>query len=252
MAERRVPRPGQVSLERALSKLGHATRTEARKLILEGRVKINGRELRDPLHPVVPEKIQVVIDEERRELPERQVILFHKPKGVITTRSDERGRETIFDRIEGLDPKLGLMPIGRLDLATSGLLLLTNDTRFSSWLLDPVNRVPRVYLVRVRGQVTPETVQRLEQGVESDGELLRADEVEIRKDSARETHLIVRLMEGKNREIRRMFLSQGHEVERLKRVSFGGIELGELPSGTWRRVTIDELERAFPGAPIRI
>ena len=252
MAERRVPRPGQVSLERALSKLGHATRTEARKLILEGRVKINGRELRDPLHPVVPEKIQVVIDEERRELPERQVILFHKPKGVITTRSDERGRETIFDRIEGLDPKLGLMPIGRLDLATSGLLLLTNDTRFSSWLLDPVNRVPRVYLVRVRGQVTPETVQRLEQGVESDGELLRADGVEIRKDSARETHLIVRLMEGKNREIRRMFLSQGHEVERLKRVSFGGIELGELPSGTWRRVTVDELERAFPGAPIRI
>jgi len=251
MNSRRKPRPGQVPLERALSKLGHASRTEARKLILEGRVKVNGREIREPLHPVVPEKIQIAIDEEKRELPERQVILFHKPKGVITTRSDELGRETIFDRLEGLDLRLGLMPVGRLDQATSGLLLLTNDTRLSSWLLDPSNRVPRVYLVSVRGEVTPEALARLTVGVEDEGELLRADHVEIRKASARESHLVVRLTEGKNREIRRMFLSQGHEVSRLKRVSFGALALEDLPAGKWRRVPFEELMKAFPGAPIR-
>jgi 23S rRNA pseudouridine2605 synthase len=168
---------------------------------------------------------------------------------VVTTRSDPEGRPTVYTCLEG--PEAGdlihLIPIGRLDAATTGLLLLTNDTRLAAWITDPVNAVPRIYLVTVRGELSDATAQRLETGIEDEGEPLFARKVTIRKRSRRETHLILELTEGKNREIRRLLAAVGHEVTRLKRVSFGGLELGDLPPGKWRDVTEQELREAFPG-----
>ena len=223
-----------ISLDRALSKLGLATRSEARALILDGRVQINGRAVRDPAHLVVPERIRVEIDGKPQQRAERITIALHKPRGVVTTRRDPEGRRTIYDVIG--PPASGLIAVGRLDLATSGLLLLTTDTRLAHRITDPVNAVPRVYVVTVRGRIT-----------ESEASRLDVVSVVIRKPSHRETHLTVELRRGRNREVRKLFEAIGHEVTRLKRVRLGSLELGRLAPGEWRELTRTEVETAFPG-----
>ena len=165
----------------------------------------------------------------------------------MTTRSDPNGRKTVFDLLGSVP--FPVMPVGRLDMATSGLLILTNDTRLSDWLTDPASEVPRVYLVTVEGRVEPGTIATLRRGVRVDGERLIAAAAEIRKASARESHLVLTLSEGKNREVRRMLTATGHPVTRLRRVAFGGLELGTLAPGAWREIAADDLKRAFPGRP---
>ena len=237
-------KPRHVPLARALSKLGLASRTQAADWIRAGRVSVRGRVVKDPGHPVIPESGAIQVDGARVTRQARLIILLHKPKGVVTTRSDEKGRPTVYSLLKGIEQHL--IPVGRLDFATTGLLLLTNDTRFSAWLTDPENEVPRTYLVTVRGEIEDETLARLEKGVTDQGEHLSADAVTLRKRSGRETHLTVRLVEGKNREIRRLFASAGHEVTRLKRVAFGNLELGDLPLGAYRELSPRELKKAFP------
>jgi 23S rRNA pseudouridine2605 synthase len=156
---------------------------------------------------------------------------------VVTTRSDPEGRRTIYDVIGG--EAKGLVAVGRLDLATSGLLLLTTDTRLAAWLTDPANEVPRLYVVTVRGRVAADDVAGL------------PGAVTIRKASERETHLLVELREGRNRQVRRMFESIGHEVTALKRVRFGGLDLGAIQPGEFREILRKEIAKAFPGAPLR-
>jgi 23S rRNA pseudouridine2605 synthase len=233
-----------VPLERALSKLGLATRAEARLLIAEGRVRVNGQPAHDPLMPVIPERIAVAIDGRVIERPTRLVIALHKPRGVVTTKRDPEGRRTVYDLLRDLDQHV--VAVGRLDFATSGLLLLTNDTRFADWLTDPRNRVPRIYLVTVRGRITDDEAQRLQSGIVVDGERLHARRAVVRKASNRESHLVLELSQGKNREIRRLLQSIGHEVTRLRRVQIGGLTLDDLAPGEWRIVNDDELQRAFP------
>jgi 23S rRNA pseudouridine2605 synthase len=238
-----------VALARALSKMGITSRAEATRRIRAGEVLVNGHVVTDPDHAVVPERsnIQVTGTIVQREPP--LTILFHKPRGVVTTRSDPQGRPTVFDLL-GTLPRY-VAPVGRLDLASTGLLLLTNDTRLADWLLDPAHRVPRVYIVTVRGELTDETADRVRSGLRVDGDLLRAREIEVLKRSRRETHVRVTLVEGKNRELRRLFAACGYDVSRLKRVAFGGLELGSVAPGGWRVLTTGEMRRAFPGAPVR-
>ena len=240
-------RKAGVPLDRALSKLGLATRTEARALIGDGRVRVNGAIVTNPARVVIPERVAISIDGTRREAADRVVVLLHKPRGVVTTRSDPQGRPTVYDSLTGLDAHV--VPVGRLDLATSGLLILTNDTRLANWLTDPNSGVARVYLVTVRGRVEPKTARKLEQGFDVDGEHLEAVSAQVRKTSSRESHLVITLDEGKNREIRRLLAALGHPVTRLRRAQYGGLLLGTLAPGKWRRVTDQELARVFPGAP---
>jgi 23S rRNA pseudouridine2605 synthase len=239
-----------VALERALSKLGLATRSEARRLILEGRVRIDGHQVGNPLAPVIPEELAIEIDGRAVEPPRRVTIALHKPRGVVTTRRDPEGRKTVYDFLRDCPHRL--VPIGRLDYATSGLLLLTNDTRLADWLLDPANAVPRVYLVTVRGALTAAEARALETGVDSSAggrkERLRAHTARVRKMSNRETHLVLELIEGKNREVRRLLAATGHQVTQLRRVQFGGITLGPLAPGAWRVLSDAELRQAFPNA----
>lgn len=155
----RVP-AGRVPLARALSKLGLASRAEATRLIEAGRVTISGRVVADPRHLVHPERTAIAIDGgDAVTRAARMVILLHKPRGMVTTRSDPEGRPTVYDLIRDLVREGGthLVAVGRLDMASTGLLLFTNDTRLAHWLTDPETAIPRVYLVTVRGRVENET-----------------------------------------------------------------------------------------------
>jgi 23S rRNA pseudouridine2605 synthase len=233
-----------VPLNRALSKLGILSRAQATAAIAAGRVRVDGRTVTDPAALVIPERVRIEIDGAARTRAAWRTILLHKPRGVVTTRRDPQGRRTVFDLLG--DDAEGLVTVGRLDLATAGLLLLTSDTRLADWITDPRNGVDRVYAVTVRGRVTQADVDRLRNGITSRGEDLSAGEVTVRKVSSRESHLVVTLREGRNREVRRLFEAIGHEVTRLKRLGLGGLELGDLAPGKWREVSRAELQRAFP------
>ena len=232
-------------MERALSKLGLASRSQARILITQGRVRVNGAVFTDPSARVVPERLGIEIDGMLRDRAKTSVtILLHKPRGYVTTRSDPEGRQTVYDLLTDLPDRV--VPAGRLDLATSGLLILTNETQLANWLTDPAAEIPRIYLVTARGEVTDDEADHLTRGVMSRGERIAAADVTVRKRSKRETHLTLTLTEGKNREIRRLFEAIDHPVTQLRRVQFGGLELGKLAPGKWRRITDDELRAAFP------
>jgi pseudouridine synthase len=228
---------GRVALERALSKLGLASRREAQRLVRAGQVSVNGQAQLDPLASVHPERDRISVGERHAAPRPWRMIAFHKPRGTVTTRRDPEGRPTVFD-VLGRDAE-GLIAVGRLDLATSGLLLLTTDTQLAERLTNPRNAVVRRYVVTARGEVTDDDCASLQRGI---GEL-RASGVRVRKRSKRETHLIVELTEGKNREIRRLFDAVGHPVTRLLRVAYGPIELGRLQPGEWREITPDQAAR---------
>jgi 23S rRNA pseudouridine2605 synthase len=214
-------------------------------LIEQGRVTVNGTVITNPSLRLVPERVTIAIDGATPEVAAPLTIVLHKPRGYVTTRSDPEGRKTVYDLLEDVPSRV--VPAGRLDLATSGLLILTNDTHFANWLTDPDSGVDRVYLVTVEGRATDATVAQLVTGLEVDGELLLAESVVVRKASQRESHLTITLREGRNREIRRLMAATGHPVTQLRRVQFGGLELGELAPGKWRRVADEELAAAFPG-----
>lgn len=241
-AHRRL-RPGEVTLERALSKLGLASRSEARSWIAAGRVSIDGELALDPLAAVVPEKARVAIDGQAAGRAAFRCIMLHKPRGYVTTRSDPEGRPTVYDLVA--DAAVHLVAVGRLDFATSGLLLFTNDTRLADALTDPSNAITRVYAVTVRGRWDEDKSLLVREGVVEASQVLRAAAVVARKVSGRESHLIVTLVEGRNREVRRLMKAAGHEVTRLRRVAFGGLELRDLPTGKWREISLAELSAAF-------
>jgi 23S rRNA pseudouridine2605 synthase len=236
-----------VFLPRLLSRIGVASRAEAVRLIRAGRIRVNGRVVRDA-GARVPPTVRVSVDDVEvvRQQPGlvRRVIALNKPRGTVTTRRDPEGRPTVFDILG--DAGRGLVSVGRLDRASTGLLLFTTDTALAAALTDPARAIVRRYVVTVRGRVTPEAAARLEAGLAVTGERgrvdrLRATRVVIRKASGRETHLLVDLDEGRNREIRRLFQAVGHEATRVHRVAFGAIALDSIPPGGWRPVEADAL-----------
>jgi 23S rRNA pseudouridine2605 synthase len=224
----------RVTLDRLFSKLGIASRGVSQKWIREGRVQVNGQIMRNPDLWVSWPSDSIRLDGAALAAPARRFFLFHKPKGCVTTHSDEKGRKTIF---ELLPKDLGFIhSVGRLDQATSGLLLLTNDSELSSFLTDPKNQIHRVYLVSVRGKFTEKKGESAIRGVSDEGDLLKCEEIQIQKSSERETHLQVTLTEGKNREIRRLFKALGNEVTRLRRIQFGPFQLENLLPGEWKEI----------------
>ena len=230
---------GQVHLERALSKLGVASRSQTRQWIDAGLIAVNGRVIKDPSFLVVPETAIITIDGKSVKRLADHTIMLNKPRGVVTTRSDEKGRRTVYDLLPA--HLKHLHPVGRLDMATTGLLLMTTDTQLSNFLTDPENEIPRIYAVSVQGFISDDDIKRLGEGIEDKGQLLKARSVTLRKVCLKESHLIVELTEGKNREIRRMFEALGTEVTALKRVAFGKLKLGVLEMGQFREVSKKEI-----------
>lgn len=243
MAQKNSISSKRFTVDRLLSKLGVASRSTSQDWVRAGRVQVNGRVIRDPATWVLWPKDSLSVDDQPIKDSAKRFFLFHKPKGVITTHSDEKDRQTIFDLL----PKdLGyLHAVGRLDQATSGLLLLTNDSTLSSYLTDPGHKVMRTYLVSVRGEFTEVQAKEATVGVVEGGERLQCHSVKIQKSSGRESHLEVVLVQGKNREIRRLFLALGHEVTRLRRIQYGPFKLEDIPSGAWREIPIADVRKAL-------
>lgn len=238
----------KVPLVRALSKLGYSSRSQGYALIRSGKVHVNGLAVSDPALLVAPGLSRIEIAGVELVRAPWQSIALNKPRNVVTTRSDPQGRATVYDLIPDIDARL--VPVGRLDLASTGLLLMTSDTTLADWLTDPRTGIVRRYVVTMRGELSDSSAALLTSGLVDRGETLTAASVEILKRSRRETHVIVELTEGRNREIRRMLKAAGHEVSRLKRIAFGAIELGDLPPGKWRPVSVDQMRAAFPDAPL--
>ena len=243
MAQKSSISSKRFTVDRLLSKLGIASRGTSQDWVRAGRVQVNGRVIRDPATWVLWPKDALSVDEKPIKDSAKRFILFHKPKGVITTHSDENDRKTIFDV---LPADLGyLHAVGRLDQATSGLLLLTNDSTLSSYLTDPGHKVMRTYLVSVRGEFTEAQAKEATVGLVEEGERLQCHSVKIQKSSGRESHLEVVLVQGKNREIRRLFKALGHEVTRLRRIQYGPFKLEELSPGAWREIPIADARKTL-------
>jgi len=228
-----------MTLDRVLSRLGWASRTAAREAIRAGRLKVNGRVVRDPECWVQPERDVVQLDGQRLKPARKIYLLFYKPKGVITSHGDPSGRKTVYDSLSSLGEEgKWVAPVGRLDKDTSGLLLLTNDTEFAGFVTSPESRVPKTYLVKASGLVSDEIITGLNAGVEMKrGDFAKPSSVRRVEDRGKYTWLEVVLTEGKNREVRRMIETVGFKVLKLVRTRIGPLTLAGLEVGKWRELT---------------
>lgn len=243
------PTPGygpRHGVARALSKLGICSRSEAERRVCAGRVKVNGRVVRDPQHPVRLEVDALLLDGAPISRSERVVIALNKPRGLVTTAQDEQGRDTVYRCLDGSGLPW-LAPVGRLDKASEGLLLMTNDSEWAARLLDPQRGPHKLYHVQIDGHLATDDYANLQAGVRDGTELLAAVGVQLLRRGERNDWLQVELDEGRNRQIRRMLEIVGHPVKRLVRVAIGPLRLGELPKGSWRRLSAEEVSALSAG-----
>lgn len=235
-----------VGLVRALSKLGYCSRSQAYTLIQEGRVKLNGHIQRDPEAPVRMEKDLIAVDGKPVEAATRLYLMMNKPRGIVTTASDEKGRATVLDLLPGGLPFLG--PVGRLDKASEGLLLFTNDSEWAARVTAPETHLDKIYHVQISARPIGDMLQKLTRGVNSGDELLAAKSVRRLREGQRNAWLEIVLDEGRNRQIRRMFEKFEVEVLRLIRIAIGPVQLGNLPKGAVR--PLEEAEKLAIDAAI--
>ena len=229
----------KIGLARALSKLGYCSRSQAAELIRAGRVQLNGAPRRDPETPVRLHSDRIFIDNHAVLAAQKIYLLLNKPRGVVTTASDEKGRDTVYSCLHESLPWVG--PVGRLDKASEGLLLLTNDSEWAARLSDPATHLDKTYHVQVGALVDEELAAALVKGVRADkGEVLRAKRARVVRTGERNAWLEIVLDEGKNRQIRRMLEALGIEVLRLVRVAVGPLQLGQLAKGEFRALTAEE------------
>jgi 23S rRNA pseudouridine2605 synthase len=232
------------TLERVLSKAGLGSRTEARSWIGAGRVRVNGTVVRTPDRWVDLERDRVTLDGQPVRGAKKVYLLLYKPKRYITTYTDPQGRPTVYDLVR--DAGVWLVPVGRLDLDTTGLLIMTNDTEFAERLTNPEYKVPKTYHAKCADRLSDEQIARLANGVElSDGPTRPAVVARLR-DSGKYTHLEIVIREGRNRQVRRMVEAIGSKVIELVRVAIGPVRIGDLPIGKWRHLTETEV-RALAG-----
>jgi len=228
-----------------ISKAGLGSRTEARRWIGRGRVQVNGKVIQTPDHWVDLDSDRVTVDGQPLEKAQHRYVLLYKPKGYVTTYRDPQGRPTVYSLIEGVGQFVGT--VGRLDLDTTGLLLLTNDNDLAEALTNPERKIPKTYLVKASTLLSDEQLRHLETGVELSDGITRPAIVRRIRDSAKYTFLEIIITEGRNRQVRRMLEAIGSKVLKLVRTQLGPLKLGELRIGQWRLLDpgeVDELKRA--------
>jgi 23S rRNA pseudouridine2605 synthase len=248
----------RIGLARALTKLGYCSRSRAADLIRKGRVRLNGKIRRDPEAPVSGQHNEIAVDEQIVERQKTIYLMLNKPRGVITTASDEKGRATVYDLLNKIsgkgtdvvaDASLWLAPVGRLDKASEGLLLLTNDSDWAARVTAPETHLDKTYHVQVESVANEALIDALVRGVKvKTGEVLRARQAFHLRTGEKNCWLEIILDEGKNRQIRRMIEAMNVEVLRLIRVAIGPLQLGGLAKGEHRELTLEEkrmLDRAM-------
>ncbi|HEY0180941.1 MAG TPA: pseudouridine synthase [Dokdonella sp.] len=235
---------------RVLSKFGVCSRSEAAAWVRAGRVAVEGRIVRDPETPVHAGHDRVAVDGVAVVPRERVYVMLNKPRGYVTSAADERGRETVYALLDGAGLPW-LAPVGRLDKASEGLLLLTNDSAWAARVTAPDAHVDKTYHVQIDRLPDAALLDALGRGVDDRGERLAPKSVRELRRGDRHAWLEIVLDEGRNRQIRRMLSALGVDVLRLVRVAVGGLPLGTLAKGGWRRLAPDEAERAFGPAPDR-
>jgi 23S rRNA pseudouridine2605 synthase len=230
----------KIGLARALSKLGYCSRQQAFELIRQGKVRLNGNTPKNPETPVRPGTDRIEVQGRSLKPAGKIYLMMNKPRGIITSTSDEKGRETVYTL---LPPDLTwLAPVGRLDKASEGLLLFTNDSEWNARVTDPATHLDKTYHAQIATVANPSLLQSLERGVETErGEILRCKRASLLRSGEKNSWLEITLDEGKNRHIRRMLDALGIEVLRLIRVSIGPLQLGNLPKGCHRPLTPAEL-----------
>jgi len=230
----------KIGLARALSKLGYCSRKQATTLIRQGKVRLNGAAPRNPEAPVRLGMDRIEVQGKTIRAAEKSYLMMNKPRGLVTSASDEKGRETVYSLLP--EDLSWLAPVGRLDKASEGLLLFTNDSEWSARVMDPETHLDKTYHVQIGAVAPPELLAALERGVETErGEILRCKRATLLRAGEKTSWLEMVLDEGKNRQIRRMLDARGVKALRLIRVGIGPLKLGELPKRMHRRLTSEEL-----------
>jgi len=233
------------SLPRAISKLGYCSRSQAVELITSGRVKVNSKICREPHRRVDLSKDKIEIDNQVIQPAEKIYIALNKPRGLVTTLNDEKNRETVYKCFKNKIHSY-IFPVGRLDKASEGLLLFTNDTDFAEKILNPENHIEKTYHVQINKKLDDTIIDLIRKGVkDKDGEILPVKSIKILRIGQKNCWVEIVLDEGKNRHIRRIFESLGIKVLRLIRIAIGNLELGDLKKGEFRFLNENDLKRIF-------
>jgi pseudouridine synthase len=227
------------TLDRILSKAGVTSRTQARSLIGNGRVAVNGKLIQTPDHWVDVERDKITLDGKPLQSAESRYILLYKPRGFLTTHRDPEGRPTVYELLKDVKQFVGT--VGRLDLDTSGLLLMTNDNALAEAITNPEHRIPKTYLVKASSRLTDEQLSKLAGGVELNDGVTRTATVVRQRDSDKYTFIEITITEGRNRQVRRMLEAVDSKVLKLVRTKLGPLTLEGLQIGKWRDLTHDEV-----------
>ena len=236
------------TLDRVISKAGLGSRTEARRWIHQRRVSINGKVVENPDAWVDMSRDRVLFDGQPLETRDRVYVLLYKPTGYITTYKDPDGRPTVYELTS--DIARSSRPVGRLDLDTSGLLLMTNDTQLAEQVTNPESHIPKTYLVKASKVLSDAQLQQLRDGITLADGPTRPAAVERLRDSGEYTHFEITLTEGRNRQVRRMVEALDAKVLKLVRVQIGSLRIGTLQIGKWRHLTSEEVD-ALKGTTTR-
>jgi 23S rRNA pseudouridine2605 synthase len=235
------PRARKVGIARVLSKAGVCSRTEAAALVQAGRISVNRKTVRDPEHPVDAVRDEVRLDGRPLAPSARVYLMLNKPRGLVTTARDEQGRDTVYRCLDGASLPW-VAPVGRLDRASEGLLLFSNDPEWAARIADPISGPDKCYHVQVNVIPDHDLLCRIERGITLDGALLRARSARLLRAGGRNAWIEIVLDEGRNRQIRRLLAAHGVEVLRLVRVAIGSLTLGNLAKGCWRALEPAEVE----------
>ncbi len=229
-------------LQKFLAGAGIASRRASERLIAEGRVVVNGSTVTRPGTTIDPDHDVVRVDGKRiaGPAPTRVVLALHKPRGYVTTVKDPEGRPTVMDLLRGVGRRV--FPVGRLDYASEGLLLLTDDGTLARDLMRPASGVPKTYLAKVRGEPSRESLQRICRGVRVEGRLTLPARARVVRPGAN-AWVEITVVEGRKHQVRKMLEAIGHPVQRLRRTAYGGVEMGDLPSGRFRTLASAEVTR---------
>jgi 23S rRNA pseudouridine2605 synthase len=237
--------PRRHGVARVISKLGLGSRTQAAEWVANGKVRVNGRVVRDPEFPVREGVDRVEVEGVQAVREARRVLMLNKPRGLVTTRSDERGRETVYSCLAEADLPW-IAPVGRLDKASEGLLLFSNDPQWAASITSPDTGPDKTYHVQIDRLPEPGLAASLQGGALVEGERLAAKSATLLRQGQRHAWLEIVLDEGRNRQIRRLLQAFDIGVLRLVRVGIGPLQLGELAKGAWRELSPEEIASLSP------